>query len=134
MPEEIRRQLYAEDQQHAERKRKRGTSPTGRPQPIRTPQVGELSTALRSPVVLPGLRDTVGAVYRDYQRSQVGTEALKDEFSKAWDLTLEHGYDLEQLYEEQNYQFLVDGGIKIGIAKRFVRDIKTWARKHNGRC
>jgi hypothetical protein len=34
--------------------------------------------------------------------------------------------DLEQLHEDQDSDFLIQGGVKRGVARRFVSDIGTW--------
>lgn len=67
--------------------------------------------------------------YCDWQCSNVGDTDLKLEFQKARDLTLAEGLDLELLYEDHEHQFLVEKGVKRGIARRFVRDIKTCTRR-----
>jgi hypothetical protein len=46
---------------------------------------------------------------------------------------LNEGLDLEQLHEEQDIQFWLDQGVKRGIAKRFVRDIKAWIKEYDVR-
>ncbi|KAH0555819.1 hypothetical protein GP486_006236, partial [Trichoglossum hirsutum] len=40
------------------------------------------------------------------------------------------GLDLKLIYKEQNAQFYIDKDIKSGIAQRFVRDIKKWAKQY----
>ena len=137
VPNYIRNQLYAEEQQKTERKRKRDSSPTKGVTPIQVVlptqlphmlEEGRTSTP-RSPVTIVGLRDQAVWEYCEWQCSNVGDDDLKLEFQKARDLTLAEGLDLEQLYEEHEHQFLVEKGVKRGIARRFVRDIKTWARQ-----
>lgn len=136
VPNYIRNQLYAEEQQKTERKRKRDSSPTKGIAPIQVVLPTQLPHTLegrtgtpRSPVTIVGLRDQAVREYSEWQCSNVGDNDLKLEFQKARDLTLAEGLDLEQLYEEHEHQFLVEKGVKRGIARRFVRDIKTWARQ-----
>ncbi|KAH6646818.1 hypothetical protein BKA67DRAFT_663200 [Truncatella angustata] len=93
---------------------------------------GVLTTTPRSPIEIPGLRDVNVSKYTSWHYSQVDDEVLKAQFRRCGTLTLEEGYDLEQLHEEQNFQFLVDGGVKVGVAKRFIRDIPKWAKEHVG--
>lgn len=69
--------------------------------------------------------------YTEWHYSQVHSEVPKAQFRLCGSLTLEEGYDLEQLHEEQNFQFLVDGGVKIGYAKRYIRDIPKWVKQLN---
>lgn len=42
---------------------------------------------------------------------------------------LEYGLDLEQVYQDQDPNFLIEKGIKLGVARRFVEDIGKWAKK-----
>jgi hypothetical protein len=50
------------------------------------------------------------------------------EFQKACEVTLEYRYDLELVYQDPNPDFFInlfiERGVKIGIAKRFISDIK----------
>ncbi|KAI0162831.1 hypothetical protein BJ166DRAFT_279643 [Pestalotiopsis sp. NC0098] len=132
MPDDLREQLYAEEQQYLEGKRKRDISPPGRLPPIQITNVmpgGSDAAAImpRSPIEIPGLRDVNVGIYSDWHGSHVDDPVLKQQFKLCGSLTLAEGYDLEQLWEEPNFQFLVDGGVKVGLAKRFIRDIKRWA-------
>ena len=38
------------------------------------------------------------------------------------------GFDLEQINEDRNPDFLINQGIKRGIARRFMSDIEDWAK------
>ncbi|KAG4427671.1 hypothetical protein IFR05_016848 [Cadophora sp. M221] len=149
VPEYIRQQLYAEDQQRIERRQK----PTSAanfppititnvlpPQPhqaplgsliVGAPAVDPASTSV--PVNrpdIPGLRDVVVKNYSYWQQSNVDDEALKVEFQKACDMTLADGLDLEQIHEDQDPDYFIKNGIKRGIARRFVGDIEQWAKRH----
>lgn len=55
-------------------------------------------------------------------------EMLKADFRKACEETLANGLDLEQVYKDQDTQFLIEKGVKRGIARRFVSDISGWAQ------
>lgn len=134
MPKHLQDQIYAEEQQHLERKRKREPSPAGRLPPIQITNVlpGASTTLPRSPIELAGFRDVNVGAYTDWHYSQVNSEIPKTQFKLCGTRTLEEGYDLEQLHEEQNFQFLVDGGVKIGYAKRYIRDIPKWAKQYKG--
>lgn len=46
---------------------------------------------------------------------------LKVEFRKACDVIMVDGLDLERGYEDQDPGFLIQNGVKQGIARRFVR-------------
>jgi hypothetical protein len=39
---------------------------------------------------------------------------------------LENGLDLEQVFQDQDPEFLIGKGVKIGIARRFIQDIQRW--------
>ena len=69
--------------------------------------------------------------YSDWQCSQVSHKLLKMEYQKACNVTLAEGLDLELVYEDQNAEFYIKKGVKSGVARRFVRDIKTWAKQYN---
>jgi hypothetical protein len=71
---------------------------------------------------IPGLRDTAVREYSEWQRSKVGGEMLKDQFQKACEIILMQGFDLEQVYEDQDTEHVVRSGVKRGIAQRFVGD------------
>ncbi|KAK7928423.1 hypothetical protein PG985_005421 [Apiospora marii] len=138
VPDFLRTQLYAEEQQDTERKqkRKRDASPRNLPS-IQITNVlpgqsneqasEEHPVACSSPITICGLRDRAVKRYCEWQCTKVDDVVLKFEFRKARDLTLAEGLDLEQLHEDQDYQFLLDKGVKLGIARRFVRDVKSWA-------
>lgn len=44
-------------------------------------------------------------------------------------MTLEYCLDLSQLYEDQNPDFFVQHDMKLGAARRFVRDISLWVKQ-----
>ncbi|KAI9778682.1 MAG: hypothetical protein M1839_007913 [Geoglossum umbratile] len=125
VPEDIRQQLYAEEQQRLERQQKTtnvsssnippinitnvlpgpshqpfvSASPMGTPPPV-APPITRL--------VVPGFRDIALKEYCDWQQSKVVDETLKAEYQKAYDVALEHGLDLEQIHMKQNSSFFVD--------------------------
>jgi hypothetical protein len=39
---------------------------------------------------------------------------------------LDNGLELEQVYKDQDPEFFIDKGIKMGVARRFVDDIRRW--------
>ena len=150
VPESIRQQLYAEEQQWVERRQKQtGTSAPNFP-PINItnvlpPQSSQSSTGPSQAVnnadplsiapevtrlEVPGLRDVAVKTYSKWQQSNVDDDELKLDFQKACDVTLADGLDLEQLHEDQDFDFLIGKGVKRGIARRFVRDIDRWVKKH----
>jgi hypothetical protein len=154
VPEDIREQLYAEEQQSLERHQKasRATRASTAPititnvlpaPPYQTPhQVSSLDGPSASDMILkstpidrlniPGPRDEAVEEYCTWQKSQVKKPALKVEYQKACDVILEDGIDLEQIYQKPNPDFLIKRGVKRGIAERVVSgdDIRYWVKKY----
>jgi hypothetical protein len=75
---------------------------------------------------IPGFLDTAVEEYSDWQQSRVRREDQKHEIRKLCDIALDHGLDLQQLYDDQDPDFFTMQDIKVGIARRFVRDIRYW--------
>jgi hypothetical protein len=148
VPEDVREQLYAEEQQRKERQPTKNVSTPGFP-PINITNVLP-SQSYQSPLTsiadstaaaqqqlarfprldIPGPRDAAVIAYSEWQQSNVVDDALKGEFQKACDATLEDGLDLEQVYEDQDPGFFVGYGVKRGVARRFVSDIDGWAKRY----
>ena len=59
-------------------------------------QLGEIARRLD----IPGPRDAAVIAYSEWQQSNVIDKALKEEFRKACNATLDDGLDLEQVYED----------------------------------
>jgi hypothetical protein len=149
VPVDIRDQLYAEEQQRRERQSTTTSMPTPGLPPINITNVlpsqshqspmtsiaDSTTTAQNQPAEtlrldIPGPRDAAVIAYSEWQQSNVVDEALKEEFQKACDATLEDGLDLEQVYEDQDPGFFVGCGVKRGVARRFVSDIDGWAKRY----
>jgi hypothetical protein len=150
VPENIREELYAEEQKSLERNQKAsGTSAAISPaihitnvMPPPSGLVSHLASVTGSPVPnmpsrqhiandrlnIPGFRDDAVKEYCAWQQSQVKEPALKAEYNTACGVILEEGMDLELIREDPNPDFLVKRGVKRGIAKQVVRDIDYWAR------
>ena len=75
-------------------------------------------------------RDVAVAEYCEWQQEQLRGPTLKGEVRKARDALLKEGFDLEQTYKDRNSGFLIDNGVKPGIAKRFTDDMATWNKRH----
>jgi hypothetical protein len=151
VPEDIREQFYAEEQQQLER-RQRATnmSATTYPPinitnvlPAQSPQPSMMASSAETPASdppshatsahrldIPGLRDVAVNEYSDWQQSKVNDEILKIEFRRARDVALADGLDLEQVYEDQDPEFFITHGVKRGIARRFVSDIEDWVKRY----
>ncbi|KAM0293718.1 hypothetical protein ACHAPM_011518 [Fusarium culmorum] len=147
VPPGVRDLLYAEEEQTIQRKRKRrSSSADARPvnitnvmptradhssddNDIRTPS-GSAEGSPYAPKYLgiPGMRDVNVNKYCIWQCSKNANTVWKMEYKKACDLTLAEGLDLEQIRLDQDAQFFIDKGVKIGIAKRWVSDVEVWFR------
>ena len=121
VPEDIREQLYGEEQQSLERRQKSNSTAAGNLPPInitnvlppqayqpplaaspaRSPPSDLTSTSIPvSRLDIPGPRDIAVRDYSHWQQSKVDDEMLKVEFQKACDATLADGLDLEQVHED----------------------------------
>jgi hypothetical protein len=90
--------------------------------------------AVTEPLSIHGLRDITLKEYTSWQQSQVSDPILKTEYIKAYEMAMEDGLDLEQIYKDQNPDFFTnkdkdknkDVSVRPGVARRFVRDIAYW--------
>ncbi|KAK2794195.1 hypothetical protein FQN50_009940 [Emmonsiellopsis sp. PD_5] len=146
VPDWIREQLYEEERQKLKRKRSKSpTLPTnGTPinihvLPAQSSQPSMLGNTSEAPAMspslnaclikIPGPRDIAVRRYSKWQESNVVDETLKADFRNACDIAIENGLDLEQVYKDQDPEFFIKNGVKIGIARRFVDDISDWAKQ-----
>lgn len=72
-------------------------------------------------------RDEAVKEYSEWQVSNVTDDTLKAAFRQVCDVMLENSLDLEQVYQDQDPEFFIGKGIKMGIARRFVEDIRRWS-------
>ncbi|KAI2834288.1 hypothetical protein CBS11350_10821 [Aspergillus niger] len=79
---------------------------------------------------IPGLLDVAVRDYSIWQQSLLDDEGLKAEVRKACDVALDDGLDLEQINEDKDPEYFRNRGVKWGIARRFVKDIRLWADKY----
>lgn len=149
IPDSLREQLYAEENQRLE-KRKKGldnstigsTCPPIRinnfrpaessqlPMPILPANEAVLAkSSSAEPIIVHGLLDVAVEEYTEWQRSRVSNEAFRDNINKACDVNLDNCLDLSQIYEDQDPGFFVKHGVKVGAARRFVRDIGLWVKR-----
>ncbi len=148
VPPDVRTQLYAEQQQHQNRKRKRrdsGSSPTGQPPMIinnyipscpslsgSAPPDSAPNLSLQScPLNIPGLRDEAVKAYCEWHCSKVGCLIQRQHYELARNLTLDRGDDLELVYEDKNSQLYIELGVLDGVARRWVRDVKTFLEEYD---
>lgn len=67
--------------------------------------------------------------YTEWQQSRVSNKTFRDNIKKARDVTLENCLDLMQIHEDQDPGFFVNHGVKVGAARRFVRDVGLWVKQ-----
>lgn len=78
------------------------------------------------PLKIPGFRDVAVKEHGEWLASSVSDDTLKAAFRQACDVTLSDGFDLEHIYKDQTPEFFVRKGIKPGIARIFVENIREW--------
>jgi hypothetical protein len=138
VPEDVRQQLYAEEQQSTERHRRVSHNASAGQAPIHitnvlpgpsqsTPTTVEVQAKPRLNV--PGFLDAAVEEYSNWQQSRVMRQVQKDDIRSMCDMALEHGLDLQQLYDDQDADFSISRGIKLGVARRFIRDIAYWIQQ-----
>ncbi|KAJ5903873.1 hypothetical protein N7504_006256 [Penicillium tannophilum] len=147
VPEAVRDELYREEQERlAKGKRKGGhVDGTGVPYPpininvlpsqstvhgldVSTSKAAVDLTPL-SPLEIPGSTDRAVEEYTEWLVSTVDRDTLKASFRQTCEVMLENGLDLEQVYKDQDPNFFIERGIKIGIARRFVENFAKWVKK-----
>ncbi|QSS67024.1 hypothetical protein I7I51_03237 [Histoplasma capsulatum] len=141
VPGDIRRDLYLENRNRADRRYKKANSlpETGVPYPpisinvlpAQTSNASVATSSLKHPasserLVVPGPRDIAVRDYCRWLESKVTDETYKADFRKACEVTLAHHLDLELVSEDQDPEFFIEQGVKRGTARRFVRDIREW--------
>jgi hypothetical protein len=149
VPQAVRQQLYAEQQERFQRQHKTSTGNAGGLPPITINNVLPGSTSsgsglqpeavavasttealLPQDFELPGFRDVALTEYSEWHQSRVFDTNLKADFRKARDVALENALDLDLIHEENDPDFFEKQGVKRGTAKRFVRDIPRWAKRY----
>ncbi|KAK1613489.1 hypothetical protein BDP81DRAFT_388078 [Colletotrichum phormii] len=149
VPQFLRHQLYAEEQQERDRQRKRtmssvasnSTTQTNEPSlqslqahsisPSASMTTATVLSSLPNGLDVPGLRDYALREYSDWQCSKVRGEDLKMEFRKACDLALKDGLDLELIHKDPDPNVFIEGGVRRGIAMRFVGDVEDWVKYYS---
>jgi hypothetical protein len=145
VPDEIQEELYLEEQRRQEKDKRKGVSIPGLgtpyppininvlpSHPARVDVTGTEATVdlTGSKVVgtlkIPRFRDLAVKEYSEWLASNVSDETLKDAFRQAFDVTLSDRFDFEHIYKDQNPEFFVGKGIKPGIARSFVENIRDW--------
>jgi hypothetical protein len=142
VPPDIRTQLYAEQQQHLDQKRKRrdsNSSSTGHPPMIindyipthpsqsgSIPDLADISSSRPCSLSIPGLRDDAVKAYCEWHCLKIRCLVQRQHYELARDLTLGRGDDLELVSEDNNAQFSIELGVLEDVARRWVRDVKAF--------
>jgi hypothetical protein len=141
VPEDVRQQLYAEEQQQLERHNRASHSTATSHAPIHItnvlpgpshPSSGSAEVQAKPRLDVPGFLDAAVENYSAWQKSRIRREDQKDDIQNTCDMALEHGLDLQQLYDDQDPDFFISRGIKVGVARRFIRDIGYWVQQQMG--
>ncbi|EED22758.1 conserved hypothetical protein [Talaromyces stipitatus ATCC 10500] len=142
IPDSVRDQLYAEEQQRAEKQqRSSGLSTSAAVLPpininvLLTPQhsvstANDMEVTLRSTptevIDIPGPLEAALEEYTEWQLSRVETEQFIHNIKKARDIAFENCLDLKQICTDKNPGYFYEQGVKIGAARRFVNDVLLW--------
>ncbi|KAJ9481151.1 hypothetical protein VN97_g12352 [Penicillium thymicola] len=142
IPDSLREQLYTEENQRLERRKKSSESSTcgstchpvhfhllsQMPIPTTTAAAESTTPAPKptDPIDIPGLLDIAVKEYATWHQSRVSSETFRENIQKACDVALENCLDLKQIHDDQDADFFVRNGVKAGAARRFVSDIARW--------
>ncbi|KAJ5005564.1 hypothetical protein K4K57_011679 [Colletotrichum sp. SAR 10_99] len=143
VPEEIRAQLYAQEQQGRKRKRQNSASEPPSHTPViihnhiadytaasdrMTPDFGSpgIPPSRPPPLCVDGLRDDAVEAYCKWHCSKVRSITQKQHFELAYNITIEMGLDLELIHDDNDAQFFIEQGVLEGVARRWVRDIQAY--------
>lgn len=132
VPEELRSQIEAEEKRLSETKRSQSVTAAANVPHIQIvmPRHGSPDPEARRPTVaarridLSGLHDVNLQQYCDWLQSRVQGDTQKADYQKATDFLIDHGFDLDLLYEDPDPAFLInEGKIKVGNARRYMKDV-----------
>ncbi|GCB25807.1 hypothetical protein AAWM_08692 [Aspergillus awamori] len=150
VPDEIRQQLYAEEQNRLERQRKTGRQLSNESTPsapinihilpAQSAQASTIITPGASPPLLPysdPIHDDAIMIpdlpldiavrkYSAWQQTRVDSQVHKDNVEKACDIALTNGFDLRQINKNRDAKLFEKNGVVVGVARRFVDDIQEW--------
>ena len=115
VPDELRQQIYLEEEQSSRNKRLNTTATATNMPPIQLVLPKAPSPALEADrksetqrIDIPGFHDVNLQRYCDWLKSRVRGAAQKAEYQKATDFLIESGYDLDLLHEDQDHTLLVE--------------------------
>jgi hypothetical protein len=121
IPDSLREQLYAEENQRLERRKKSSDSsicgstchlvhfhlpsqvPT--PTPTAAAECTSPSPKQTDPIDIPGLLDIAVKEYATWHQSRVSSEIFRENIQKARDVALENCLDLKQIHADQDPDF-----------------------------
>jgi hypothetical protein len=151
VPEDIRQQLYAEEQQRSDRRQSKAVAtPLGltpitinnnfpeysQPASVsmsRDESNDSIKISSTSPTGISldvsGHLDTAVKEYSEWQKSLVHEPSFKDQVEIARDVVLAKGLDLNQLHGDQDIDFLVKEDVNAGTARRYVGGIPDWVKR-----
>ena len=142
VPEDVRQQLYAEEEQRLEKpKRNLHHSMNGSMCPPVINNINVLpahsaqqsltstdpvssNTILADFIDISGPLDIAVEEYTAWQKSRVRRVIFKEQIAKAGEVALENCLDLKQIDKDQDPEFFVKRGVKVGAARRFVSEIR----------
>jgi hypothetical protein len=141
VPEEIRQQLYAEEQHSLDAKRQKASTSVANLPPIHITNTmptsscqncqQRLSSVPEMPpphslLSIPGFRDKAVEEYCAWHQSKFEDPIHKVEYRKAHDVMKENAMTLQLIHRDPNPDFLITGGVKRGAALHVVNDIEEW--------
>jgi hypothetical protein len=147
VPDSVREQLYAEENQRLDKKKKAADNstmgsmcppinitvlPAGSSQQSTHPPANDAmptGPGCTDSIIVDGLLDVAVDEYTEWQQSRVSNETFRENINKARDVTLENCLDLMQIHEDQDPGFFVKHGVKVGAPRRFVHDIGLWVKR-----
>ncbi|KAH8435047.1 uncharacterized protein LDX57_012676 [Aspergillus melleus] len=140
VPDDVRRDVVLESQIGRKSKKVDNLPTTGAPYPPININLMSAETACASTITpspprfppngcphIPRPREQAVRDYCKWLESRVTEEAYKADFRRICEVILENHLDLELIFEEPDSGFFIQQGIKLGTARRFLRDIHEWA-------
>ena len=144
IPDSLREQLYVEENQRLDRRKKSSDTstcgstchsvhlhlPSQVAIPPTTAECTNPASKQTDPIDIPGLLDIAVKEYATWHQSRVSSETFRENIQKACDVALENCLDLKQIHNDQDPDFFVKNGVKAGAARRFVSDIARWVTRN----
>ncbi|KAJ5543730.1 hypothetical protein N7513_007238 [Penicillium frequentans] len=126
IPDNVREQLYAEENQRLERRKKSSDSSTC------GSTCHPVHFHLPSQMPIPTTTVTAETVkkYATWHQSRVSSETFRENIQKVRDVALENCLDLKQIHDDQDPEFFVENGVKAGAARRLVSYIVRWVTRN----